>query len=211
MENLSPSIETSRANRVKRLLLKLICFLGEGSGIYRSEDGGRTWAPAGKEGLPEGPMGRIELGVAPGTESKRVWAAIDAEQDSGLYRSDDGGVSWTLINDDASLASDYMSGVFPDPHDAETVWAMGVPLRRSTDGGKSFTIVRSSPGGDDYHDLWVDPTDPRRVITGADQGAVITHNGGESWSSWYNQPTGQFYRLAVDGNVIGTKKMILMK
>jgi photosystem II stability/assembly factor-like uncharacterized protein len=91
-----------------------------------------------------------------------------------------------------------MSWLTSDPHDDNTVWAGGQPLRRSTDGGATFTIVRSSPGGDDYHALWIDPNNNRRMITGADQGAVVTFNGGESWSSWFNQPTGQFYRVAVD-------------
>jgi photosystem II stability/assembly factor-like uncharacterized protein len=93
-----------------------------------------------------------------------------------------------------------MGWLLADPVNAETVWAGGQPLRRSTDGGASFTIVRSSPGGDDYHALWIDPNDSRRMIVGADQGAVVTFDGGESWSSWYNQPTGQFYRLAVDND-----------
>ncbi len=91
-----------------------------------------------------------------------------------------------------------MSDLTPDPRDPETIWAMGRSLRKSTDGGKTFTIFKGSPGGDDYHFLWIDPTEPRRMITGADQGAVVTLNGGDTWSSWYNQPTGQFYRLAVD-------------
>jgi hypothetical protein len=91
-----------------------------------------------------------------------------------------------------------MAWLRADPADPDTVWTGGQPLRCSTDGGATFTIVRSSPGGDDYHDLWIDPTDSSRMIVGADQGAVITWNGGGSWSSWYNQPTGQFYRLAVD-------------
>jgi photosystem II stability/assembly factor-like uncharacterized protein len=173
--------------------------VGPGSGIYRSTDAGRSWAPAGTDGLPPGPLGRIELAVAAGTAGRRVWAAIQTADGGALYRSDDGGGSWALINDDTeSLASSYTSGVFADPRDADVVWAVGRPLRRSSDGGSSFTIVRSSPGGDDYHTLWIDPSDPRRMITGADQGAVISLNGGRSWSSWYNQPTGQFYRLAVD-------------
>jgi photosystem II stability/assembly factor-like uncharacterized protein len=173
--------------------------VGPGSGIVKSVDGGRSWTPVSAAGLPAGPLGRIELAVAPRTGGRRVWAAIETEEDGALYRSDDGGDSWSLINDDEeSLASSYMSGVFADPQDPEVVWAVGRPLRRSGDAGRSFTIVRSSPGGDDYHTLWIDPTDSRRMITGADQGAVVTSNGGRSWSSWYNQPTGQFYRLAVD-------------
>jgi photosystem II stability/assembly factor-like uncharacterized protein len=172
--------------------------VGPGSGIYRSADGGRSWAPVAGRGLPEGPLGRIELAVAPGTDSRRVWAAIETADSGGLWRSEDGGASWAQVNDDESLAGSYMGWVYADPTDSDVVWAGGQPLRRSVDGGSSFTIVRSSPGGDDYHALWIDPTDSDHLLVGADQGAVVSLNGGESWSSWYNQPTGQFYRLAVD-------------
>ena len=175
--------------------------LGDHSGIYRSYDGGRSWAKVAGDGLPAGPLGRIELAVAPAHGSQRVWASIQTSGDGGaVYLSEDGGTHWEQVNADSSLASSYMGWLTADPVNAETVWAGGQPLRRSTDGGASFTIVRSSPGGDDYHALWIDPNDPQRMITGADQGAVVTFNGGESWSSWYNQPTGQFYRVAVDNN-----------
>lgn len=172
--------------------------VGPGSGIWRSADGGRSWEPVAGKGLPQEPLGRIALAVAPGRRAQRVWASVEAEKGGGLYRSDDGGSTWERVNDDTSLAGSYIAWLTPDPHDADTVWAGGRPLRRSSDGGRSFTIVRSSPGGDDYHALWIDPQDPRRMIAGADQGAIVTFNGGASWSSWYNQPTGQFYRLAVD-------------
>jgi photosystem II stability/assembly factor-like uncharacterized protein len=172
--------------------------VGSHSGIYRSADGGRSWAEVSRKGLPVGPLGRIELAVATGHKAMRVWASVEASDGGGVYRSDDGGANWMLVNADSSLASSYMGWLTADPTDGDTVWAGGQPLRRSTDGGGNFTIVRSSPGGDDYHALWIDPKDPQRMITGADQGAVVTFNGGKSWSSWYNQPTGQFYRVAVD-------------
>jgi len=172
--------------------------IGPGSGIYRSTDAGRHWKKVAGRGLPEGSLGRIELAVAPNTGATRLWAAVEAETGAGLYRSEDGGLSFEHVNEDASLAGSYMGWIASDPGDDETVWAGGQPLRRSTDGGKSFVTVRSSPGGDDYHALWIDPQDSRRMIVGADQGAVVTFNAGRSWSSWYNQPTGQFYRLAVD-------------
>ena len=171
---------------------------GPGSGIVRSGDGGRTWKPVGTKGLPTGALGRIELAVAPGTQARRVWAAIQATAGGGLYRSDDGGDTWELINADAGLASAYTSNLTPDPKNPDILWAMGRSLRVSRDGGKKFQYAKGSPGGDDYHFLWIDPTDARRMITAADQGSVLTLNGGETWSSWYNQPTGQFYRLAVD-------------
>ena len=172
--------------------------VGGRSGIYRSTDGGRHWAAVAAVGLPSVPKGRIELAVAAGHQAQRVWASVETAEGGGLYRSDDGGANWKLVNTDSSLASSYMGWLTADPADGNVVWAGGQPLRRSGDGGATFTIVRSSPGGDDYHALWIDPKDSNRMITGADQGAVVTFDGGESWSSWYNQPTGQFYRLAVD-------------
>jgi photosystem II stability/assembly factor-like uncharacterized protein len=173
--------------------------VGKGSGIVKSTDGGRSWAPVGSAGLPTAAMGRIDLAVSPGTGARRVWAAIHAaERAGGVFRSDDGGATWTRVNADTSLAAAYMNGLTPDPRDPETVWAVGRSLRRSSDGGKTFAFMKGAPGGDDYHFLWIDPQDPRRMITAADQGAVVTLNGGATWSSWYNQPTGQFYRLATD-------------
>jgi photosystem II stability/assembly factor-like uncharacterized protein len=172
--------------------------IGPGSGIWKSDDAGRSWAPVGGRGLPQRPLGRIALAVGPGTGARRVYATIDAPEVGGLYRSDDGGASWTLANADRSLAGSYMNMVTTDPRDPDVVWVVGRSLRRSSDGGKTFTIFKGAPGGDDYHFLWIDPGEPRRMITGADQGAVVTLNGGRSWSSWYNQPTGQFYRIAAD-------------
>jgi photosystem II stability/assembly factor-like uncharacterized protein len=171
---------------------------GPGSGIYKSTDGGRTWSAVAGTGLPTVPKGRIELAVAPGMSARRVWAAIDVKDVGGVYRSDDGGGSWTRVATDSRLASAYTSGLTPDPRDPDVLWAVGRSLRRSADGGKTFTFVKGAPGGDDYHFLWIDPRDPKRMIAAADQGATLTLNGGESWSSWYNQPTGQFYRLATD-------------
>ena len=168
---------------------------GPGSGVYRSRDGGRTWAPAGGAGWPAGDLGRIALAVAPGSQGEQVWAAVSGK---GLFGSRDGGATWTLLNSDGDLAGSYIANLTPDPRDPATLWAMGRGMQESRDGGKSFTIAKGAPGGDDYHILWIDPSDSRRRITGADQGAVVTLNGGLSWSSWYNQPTGQFYRLAAD-------------
>lgn len=174
--------------------------VGGNSGIYRSIDGGQSWLAVGGAGLPQGPMGRIELAVAPGTKAQRIWASVEAVDGGGVYRSEDGGNHWKLVNDDSSLVGNYMGWLTADPQDSNTVWAGGQPLRRSTDGGETFIIVKSAPGGDDYHALWIDPENSRRMITGADQGAVVTFNGGVSWSSWFNQPTGQFYRVAVDND-----------
>jgi photosystem II stability/assembly factor-like uncharacterized protein len=171
---------------------------GPGSGIHRSTDGGVTWTRLAGHGLPEGSVGRIGLAVARGSGGRRVYATIDVEKAGGLYRSDDGGDSWTRVNADAGLANDYFSVVVVDPVNPDVVYATGRSLKRSDDGGKTFRVWRGAPGGDDYHDLWIDPAHPERQITASDQGAVVTVNGGASWSSWYNQPTGQFYRLAAD-------------
>ncbi|MES1244255.1 MAG: hypothetical protein ABUT39_21800 [Acidobacteriota bacterium] len=172
--------------------------VGPGSGIWKSADGGRTWARLTGHGLPEGPLGRIGLAVAPGSRGSRVYATIDGGPAPGLYRSDDAGANWQRVNPTASLASAYFATLVVDPQDQDTVYIMGQSIRRSTDGGKTVEFFRGAPGGDDYHFLWIDPEHPERMATGADQGAVVTVNGGKSWSSWYNQPTGQFYHVATD-------------
>ena len=172
--------------------------VGPGTGIWKSTDAGRTWQPVGGAGLPAEPLGRIELAVAPGHDARLVWAAIDAPKGGSLYRSEDGGATWSLANDEPDLASSYTAGLTVDPRDADVLYAMGRGMRRSSDGGKTFVVVKGSPGGDDYHDLWIDPLDSRRRILGSDQGAAVSLDAGATWSSWYNQPTGQFYRVAVD-------------
>jgi hypothetical protein len=171
---------------------------GPGSGIWKSTDGGATWAQLTGGGLPAGPLGRIGLAVAPGSGGRRVYALITAEHGAGLYRSDDGGAAWQRVNDDPGLGSWYFSRLTVDPRDPDTVYVMGRSMQRSRDGGKTLSFFRGAPGGDDYHDLWISPADPRRMVVAADQGTLVTLNGGASWSSWYNQPTGQFYHLGTD-------------
>ena len=170
------------------------------SGIYKSEDGGEHWQKLTGGGLPEGALGRIGLAVARGSEGKIVYATIiaSAKGESGLYRSNDGGKSWLFVNHDGSLANSYFSRVTVDPNNADIVYVMGRSISRSEDGGKNFTFFRGAPGGDDYHYLWINPKNPSHMITSSDQGAVVTVNGGQSWSNWYNQPTGQFYHIEVD-------------
>jgi photosystem II stability/assembly factor-like uncharacterized protein len=172
--------------------------VGPGGGVWKSLDAGRTWTVVKGAGLPALPLGRISLAVGLGSGARRLYALVDAPKGSGLYRSEDGGESFELMNGDRGLTGSYMNMVVVDPRDADVVYAMGRSVRRSSDGGRHFTFFKGAPGGDDYHFLWIDPKEPQRMMLAADQGAVVTLNGGRSWSSWYNEPTGQFYRLAAD-------------
>jgi photosystem II stability/assembly factor-like uncharacterized protein len=170
---------------------------GPGSGLYRSEDGGDTWTQV-TSGLPSEKVGRIRIAFAP-SAPRRVYAIVDAKE-GGLYVSEDGGVRWKLANGDKRIWERgwYFAGVAVDPKNADIVYACGIALYRSTDGGKTFLPFKGAPGGDDYHRLWIDPDDPRRMIVASDQGAIVTVDGGTTWSSWYNQPTAQFYHVATD-------------
>ncbi len=170
---------------------------GPGSGLFRSTDGGGTWTETRGHGFPADP-GRIGLAFAP-SRPERVYAMVDAER-GGLYRSDDDGASWTRTSDDSRIWGRgwYFGGIAVEPRDADVVYACNTSLYRSKDGGRTFAPIKGAPGGDDYHDLWIDADHPERRMLGTDQGASVSLNGGETWSSWYNQPTGQFYRVATD-------------
>jgi len=170
---------------------------GPGGGLYRSEDGGDTWKPV-TAGLPTEKLGRIRIAFAP-SAPRRVYAIVDAKE-GGLYVSDDGGVHWSRASSDRRIWERgwYFAGVTVDPKDANVVYACDTALYRSVDGGKTFLPFKGAPGGDDYHRLWIDPDDSRRMIVASDQGAVVTADGGVTWSSWYNQPTAQFYHVATD-------------
>ncbi len=171
---------------------------GPGGGIYRSTDSGATWTQLSGNGLPDGDWGRVGVAVTP--DGKRVYALIEAGKKSGLYRSDDGGNTWQLANGDARLTSRgwYFMGITVDPNNPDVIYMPNIALYKSEDGGKTITIVRGAPGGDDYHQLWVDPKNSSHLILCTDQGTTISLNRGETWSSWFNQPTAQLYHAITD-------------
>jgi photosystem II stability/assembly factor-like uncharacterized protein len=170
---------------------------GPGSGIFKSTDGGDTWEQL-SGGLPTERVGRIGIAVAP-ANSNLVYAILDAKE-GGLYRSDDAGASWHKTSGDHRIWGRgwYFCHVVVDPKDSETVYVSNTSLYRSTDGGKNWTSIRGAPGGDDYHQLWIYPDDPKRMALASDQGTVVTEDGAVTWSSWYNQPTAQLYHVAAD-------------
>jgi len=176
-------------------------FSGPGSGLFKSTDGGATWRQVG-QGLPtfaaDG-LGRIGIGVAPSLPS-RVFATVDAARNGGLYRSDDAGETFTKATSDdrvVSRASDFAE-VKVNPKNPDVVFTASIVAWKSTDGGKTFSALRGAPGGDDYHRFWINPDNPDIILLIADQGAVISVNGGQTWSSWYNQPTAAMYHVVTD-------------
>ncbi|HEY8166086.1 MAG TPA: hypothetical protein VIF83_11090 [Gemmatimonadaceae bacterium] len=179
-------------------------FNGPGSGLFKSTDGGTTWRQL-TSGLPtiaQG-LGRIGFAIAP-TDPRRLYATVDGPAAiGGIYRSDDGGESWRRMNPESRLwgrGSDFAE-LKVHPRNADVLFVANVASYRSDDGGKTFTAIKGAPGGDDYHRIWINPDNPDIMLFAADQGATLTVNGGATWSSWYNQPTAQFYHVITDNRV----------
>src|SRR3984957_8763576 len=165
------------------------------SWIYKSTDEGASWKPVSEDGLPAAPRGRVGLAVAPGTKGQRIFAIMEP----GLFRSDDGGAHWRQITKDPRITGNlYICRVYVDPKNPDMVFVMQTTTYRSTDGGQNFAAYKGAPGGDDYHVMWIDPQNSKRMILGVDQGATISLDGGLTWSSWYNQPTAQLYHVITD-------------
>ncbi|MGA2353520.1 MAG: hypothetical protein ABSG02_03425 [Terriglobales bacterium] len=170
---------------------------GPGGGVFRSQDAGKTWSQLKGNGLPDGDWGRVGISVA--SDGKRVYALIEAKK-AGLYRSDDGGDTWALENADPRLTSRawYFNSITIDPRHQDVIYIPNVALYRSEDGGKTISIVRGAPGGDDYHQIWIDPKNSASMVLGTDQGTSVSLDRGQTWSTWYNQPTAQFYHVITD-------------
>jgi len=172
--------------------------IGPGSAIYRSDDDGLHWKRLSGGGWPTGPLGRINVQVTRKDGKLRVYAVVASKTDGGLWRSDDGGEHWRRVNSESAFANYYFNRFTVDPRDPDVVYTVGQSMRRCDRGGERCEIFRGSPGGDDYHEIWINPRHPERMIAGSDQGAAVTVNGTATWSDWYNQPTGQFYHVATD-------------
>lgn len=171
---------------------------GKQSGLWMSSDGGETWEDiSDRPGLPRGLKGKIGVAASP-AKPGRVWALIEHRKEGGLYRSDNYGATWEKVSDNQNLISRawYYIHITADPQDADTVYINNLSFYKSTDGGKTFAEI-DTPHGDN-HDLWIDPANNRRMVQGNDGGACVSLNGGETWTTIYNQPTAQFYHIATD-------------
>ena len=171
---------------------------GPGDALYRSTDSGQTWTEISGHGLPSETWSRT--GIAVSADGRRVYVTIDCKDHAGLYRSDDGGDTWTLMSSDSRLTSRawYFNSITIDPQNPDTLYMPNVALFRTDDGGKTIHIVRGAPGGDDYHQVWVDPKDSNHLVLGVDQGASVSLDRGRTWTTWFNQATAQLYHVTTD-------------
>ncbi|RNC92161.1 MAG: glycosyl hydrolase [Allomuricauda sp.] len=171
---------------------------GPGSALWKSTDSGESWTEISKnEGFPKDTLGIIGVAVSP-VNSERVFAIVENKKKGGLYRSDDGGKKWTQVNSERKLRQRawYYTRVYADTEDEDVVYVLNVRYHRSTDGGKTFNTFNAPHG--DHHDLWIAPENSKRMIIGDDGGAQVSYDAGETWSTYYNQPTAQFYRVTTD-------------
>ena len=173
---------------------------GEGSALWKSTDEGLTWEKISlNAGFAQGTLGIIGVTVSP-VNSQKVWAIVENKEKGGVYQSQDGGSTWSHINDSRALRQRawYYSKIYADTQDEDIVYVMNVSYHKSKDGGKTFKS-NNAPHGD-HHDLWIAPEDNQRMIIADDGGAQVSYNGGETWSTYYNQPTAQFYRVTTDNS-----------
>ncbi|MBV9405028.1 MAG: glycoside hydrolase, partial [Acidobacteriaceae bacterium] len=174
---------------------------GTGGGIFKSKDGGKTWKPL-TQGLPQQGVVQANLAIAP-SNPKRIYAAVASPHGGlGIYRSDDAGETWAPVTRDSRPAARIGGGDLPvpavDPQDEQVVYVASTVTWKSMDGGQTWTGFRGAPGGDDYQSIWINPNNPNVILIVSDQGAIVTVNGGETWSSWFTQPTAQMYHVATD-------------
>ena len=172
---------------------------GPDSKIFRSYDSGKTWEDISEfNGLPSFPWGIVGVAISP-VNSKRIWVMVEADN-GGLFRSDDGGNNWEKVNSDRALRQRawYYTRVYADTQNEDKVFVLNVSYGVSTDGGKTFTL-KNAPHGD-HHDLWIDPNNNMRMVMADDGGAQVSNDGGDNWSTYFNQPTAQFYRVSTDNS-----------